>query len=438
MENINWTRFVRISAYFLIGVIYLIYLSLFAPLGVDWLDWHAQRIFNAAEYLRLNGYLSTYGFSIWTSCTDCGFDDLVAENLYLSASSLPLSPYILINHFGGKEALLFYGPLLDKVIIFFTGILISELGIKFLRSYLPSILVGIGIFILFISSPWTYKMMIAAWSEIFFLFFFLTAMVFINYEKNRMGLFLFFMSGIFNYIWAAIIGFFYLLILILPNFIKDSDNQALYPFSYFQSNFLKKFSIPIALIAPLFLQLLLKIIASFNVTLTSGSSLLTRIGITGSDLHNGGILGALQFLAGNRVSVCMPADGSSIISENINNSIFIFNCSLSLIGMFFLSILSVFGIVSLILKSKSAKKFLIPIIFALVVFVMFFQQALSAHLMGFSYPFSFIFAIGIASFIHQLSKYFSSQILNIIFVTPLIFGIAILSTRVSFLTGLNG
>ena len=69
---------------------------------------------------------------------------------------------------------------------------------------------------------------------------------------------------------------------------------------------------------------------------------------------------------------------------------------------------------------------------------MFFQQAMSAHLMGFSYPFSFIFAIGIASFIHQLSKYFSSQILNIIFVTPLIFGIAILSTRVSFLTGLNG
>ena len=38
---------------------------------------------------------------------------------------------------------------------------------------------------------------------------------------------------------------------------------------------------------------------------TVGTSILTRIGISGDDFHNGGLLGSLQFLGGNRITACL-------------------------------------------------------------------------------------------------------------------------------------
>ena len=67
-----------------------------------------------------------------------------------------------------------------------------------------------------------------------------------------------------------------------------------------------------------------------NLELSAGSSLLYRIGITGNDIHNGGILGALQFLGGNRITICFDNYISNIGDLSLNQKIEIFNCSLSI------------------------------------------------------------------------------------------------------------
>jgi hypothetical protein len=439
MDLITRALLTRLTAYFLIGASYIYYLSIFAPLGTDWLDWHAQRIFNAVEYVRLNGYFSSFGFSIWSSCVDCSYQLTEwIDKIYLSTTIFPLSPYILINHFGGKEALFFYGPLLVQMVIVITGVLIAEIGAKLLKSSFPNFIVSIAIFILFLSSPWVYKMLIAGWSEVFFIFFLLIGLLHLHFKKSNWALLFFFLAGLFNYIWGTFVGIFYLAILILPNFIQNQSALSLYLPSIFSGSKFKRLLVPSALILPLILQSCLRFYASINLSATSGSSMLERLGVSGQDPHNGGILGALQFLAGNRVSTCIPNSSLAIIPENLNNSIFIFNCSLSLLGMTIISLLSIIGMSLLLNNNHNARKIFVPIIFAFFVFIMVFQQALSVHLMGFSYPFAIFFALGIASLINYSSKYFSSLALNIIFAAPLVVGLILLSTRVSFLTGLNG
>ena len=79
----------RIFLYTTLALAYSYFMALYPPGGFDWHDYHSSRIFNSVEYLRLNGYLATYGFSIWSSCADCGLDqDHWAGEIYLSGSAL--------------------------------------------------------------------------------------------------------------------------------------------------------------------------------------------------------------------------------------------------------------------------------------------------------------------------------------------------------------
>jgi hypothetical protein len=166
----------RLGSYLTIWISYLIFMAGHAPRGVDWLSWHLQRIYNAVEYVKVNGYLSSYGFSIWSSCQDCGLS--VSEwvgKIYLSSSIFKLLPYLFINEFGGFEALKLYGPLIDKLVIFIAAVVAAELIIICVHKYsvLPRYFVGVVAFILFVTAPWTYRMLLSAWIEIYFLAFFL-------------------------------------------------------------------------------------------------------------------------------------------------------------------------------------------------------------------------------------------------------------------------
>ena len=93
-------------------------MSSYAPRGVNWLSWHLQRIYNAVEYVEVNGYFSSYGFSIWSSCQDCGY--AVSEwagKIYVSNTIFKLFPYSFLNHFWGFDALQKYGPQIDRLLI---------------------------------------------------------------------------------------------------------------------------------------------------------------------------------------------------------------------------------------------------------------------------------------------------------------------------------
>ena len=113
----------RLNSSVCIWYSYLYSMASYAPLGISWLSWHEQRIINFSEFLRVNGYLSFNGFSIWSECENCELSqDIWRDKIYITHNSISYLPYLISNHFFGKEALMFFGPLLDKFVIFITGI----------------------------------------------------------------------------------------------------------------------------------------------------------------------------------------------------------------------------------------------------------------------------------------------------------------------------
>ena len=431
--NLNY----RIFAYILIFVAYILFMNIYAPLGISWQDYHAQRVFNAVEFLKLNGYLSLYGYTIWDYCEDCSLDaSLWQDKIYFSFNGLKLFPYIIINHFGGKEALLFLGPLFDKSLIFLCGTLISELIIKSTKSWanLSPFFIGTASFALFSFAQWTYQMIIALWLEVYFLLFFLLGMLAFSNNKTTFGYVAFIIAGFFHIQWGVLLAAYYCLFLAFKYlFIKDANIEKYFPpFHGSQKNRIK---IAFSFILPGMILLFIRVFAQQYIEPGVGSSLVSRIGISGNDIHNGGLLGALQFLGGFRLTQCFQGSGMSFLSGDLYMKIAVFNCLLSGFGMGIISFISVFGVYLLVKHSLLGKQIFLPMLFALMFMISFLQQSLSVHLMGYSFIFSALFSSGIVMLMISIQNRLSSPILGMIFSIPCILGVLILCLRVSMLIG---
>ena len=417
-------------------------MSAYAPLGTDWLSWHFQRIYNLSEYLQINGYFSNFGFSIWSKCQDCSLSsDNWINRIYLSINIFSHSPYVLINNFFGSNNLKLYGHLVDKSIIFFTGCLISELLImlstkKSNKSY--DFIKAVLCFIFFIVNPWTYKMIIANWWIIFFLIFFLLGILMFSIKKNKLGLFSFFIAGCFDYQSATLIAFFYILLLAVFSFQnKQYLNKKYFP--KIVGNKLINYNIIISLLLPVIIYFILRLAASSELQMSAGSSILTRIGISGNDIHNGGLLGSLQFLAGNRITQCLTNFDPQIDLMNFSKSIYVYNCILSSLSMLIVSLVSIGGLFFLNKSDSSFLRLIIfPVSFLFLSYIFLLQQSSSAHLMGYSYFFSVLFSIGITALIFKVLEKYNFSLISIFLIMPISMGIILLCIRVSMLTGING
>ena len=431
---------IRLGSYLTIWFSYLTFMSSHAPRGINWLSWHLQRIYNAVEYIKVNGYFSSYGFSIWSSCQDCGYAvSEWADKIYLSSSVFKLFPYSFLNHFFGFDALQKYGPQIDRLVIFIAGVTVAELIIICVHKYssVPAYFVGVVSFVLFATAPWTYRMLLSSWAEVYFLPFFLLGMFLFAHGRHRSGLVMLFFAGFFHYQWAlAVAGLYVLLFLGSQCFRRDSQSRQYFP-SYGRT-VSGVMSITFVLVVLVPLEGALRWLALRNLESASGSSLLFRIGISGDDIHNGGLVGALQFLGGNRVTLCFADYGSGVLSANLMDGITRYNCILSIGSMLLLSLAAIVGLVIILKKSVLAKWILFPLMYALLLFITILQQSLSVHLMGYSYIYSFLFAAGIVSLMVFLTQFIGSEILKIILSIPCVLGIVFLSIRVSMLTGLNG
>jgi len=415
-------------------------MSNYAPRGVNWLSWHLQRIYNAVEYVEVNGYFSSYGFSIWTSCQDCDYAvSEWADKIYVSSNIFKLFPYSFLNHFWGFDGLQKYGPQVDRLLILIAAVAAAELIIICVNKYssVPAYFVGVVSFVLFATAPWTYRMLLSSWTEVYFLLFFLLGTLFFAHGRNIVGLMMLFFSGFFNYQWAsAVAGLYVLLFVGSLGFRHDSQSRQYLPkYGRTVRGFL---SIVFVLMVSVLLEGALKWLALRNLEGSSGSSLLFRVGISGDDIHNGGLLGALQFLGGNRVTLCLADYGGGVLSANMTDGIARYNCILSIGGMVMLSLAAIIGLVILLKKSVPSKWIVFPLVYALLLFITILQQSLSAHLMGYSYIFSFLFAAGIVSLMVFLSQFNNSSTLKVILSIPCVLGIVFLSIRVSMITGVNG
>ena len=430
---------------FFISIVYFIFMDLYSPLGTDWLDFHAQRIYNFSEYLKINGYFSKYGFSIWNSCEDCSLKEEFSNGkIYKSKFFFSLAPYLFLNHFFNKEVLLFFGPIFDKFIVFACGVLLCEIVYKLSEkkygqtySYFFSMIV----FIFFLINPWTYKMIIAAWHSIyFFLLFFFAGLLSFLKKKQNIGIVFFLLASLCDYQSACGLIVLYL----IPKLIELFSNKKINLNEFFLLEEKESKSLIIILFS-LCLGVSINFLCSISLALNTenlvGSSFLSRIGISGIDIHNGSILGSLQFLAGNRINVCIFNNNISLLlneTKQLNNLIEIYNCFLSLGGMFILSLISVYGIIKLYTAKESYRIIILPVGFLLLGYTSILQQSTSAHLMGYSFLFSVIFSLGISYFIIEMTKKTKFFISKIIFTIPIGFGFLLLCIRVNMLTGING
>ena len=450
-NNKNYHQVYRIIIYFFIFYFYLFFMEKYSPLGNEWLNWHYNRINNYAQQLKLNGYFANYGFSIFSKIENCYIDlECTKNSFYLSHLFSSKVFYLLINEFLGQNNLKFYGQLFDKTFIFLTAVLISEILIIYSQknnSKSQSFFLGTLCFTFFVVNPWTYKMIIASWDIIFFTFFFLLGIFLILKNNEKLGIFIILISGFFEYQSSAGIAVYYFLLIIVYLIFKDKKNSNsffLFRFKNDQIFFSYNTLIIFLLLLPVVTHFILQYLFLENIDLINpgSSSLISRIGISGDDIHNGGILGSFQFLAGNRITICFQNDFQNFIS-NIDNdlknslNIQIYNCLLSHLGIFLLSVFSIIGLFIFFKKDSFVKIIIYPIIFLILCNAFILQQSSSVHLMGYSYLFSIIFSIGLTNLILNFLTNNNSKIM-IVFFIPVLIGIIFLCIRVSMLTGING
>ena len=433
----------RTLSFLIIWIFYLVFMNKFAPMGTDWTSWNFQRIYNFSEYLKINGYFSSYGFSIWSKCENCDLRSNFWEGgIYLSHNLIINLPYILINHFFGKDGLMFYGPLFDKLIIFLTAVMLTEIILNLSKqkfSKFNNYLIAFIVFIFFTVNPWTYKMIIAPWYFVYFLFFFFLGVYLLLKNKFNFALISFVLCSFFDEQSSFGLLIYYLLILSISYFFKQKINLEKNSIMLNLNHKKLKFLF-IALLAPIVINISVMLFAYSKLNNVIGSSLLYRIGISGSDIHNGGIIGSMQFLSGNRITSCiLNYDGFNFLNKNtpLIDLIEIYNCFLSLLGMFLISIFSIYGIIILYKKFKEFRVLVLPISFLLISYLTILQQASSAHLMGYSYLFSVLFSLGIMAIIVNLINNKQLILSKIILIIPFVIGIIFLCIRVSMLTGVN-
>jgi len=429
----------RLLIYFALWQLYIVFMSLYAPMGTSWIDWYYQRQINMVEFIKLHGYFSQYGFSISSNIKDAYLN--IDHPIYLSSLAILSSwHYFIINHFFGIENFKLYGQLVDKTIIFITGCLFCELYLKLLKQInLKNLIKVFFLFFIFIISPWTYKMIIFPWLQIHFILFYLMGIFFILKKKQKLGLLSIFFGSTIDYQSAAIIGFFYIFLVVF--FFSKKKFVFIQP--YFSVNYKDKFinyKIITCLVLPVIIYIVLRLLAANEFKLLDGSSILTRIGISGNDPGNGSLLGALQFLAGNRINVCFAGFSENWnFTSNLPQLGGIYNCILSLASIFLVSLISIFGLyISYKNRNSFFKLIIIPFLFLIMSFTFVLQQSSSVHLMGYSYIFSILFSVGIVNLLFKILEKYNFSVISILLAMPLTIGIILLCIRVSMLTGING
>ena len=429
----------RLLTYFSLWLLYIVFMSLYAPMGTSWIEWHYQRQINIIEFLKLQGYFSHYGFSISSNIKDAYLN--VNHSIYLSSLAILSSwHYFIINLLFGIENLKLYGQLVDKTIIFITGCLFSELYLKLLKQKnLKNLIKVFFLFFIFIITPWTYKMIIFPWSQIYFILFYLIGILLILKKKSKLGLASIFFGSAIDYISAAAIGVFYIFLVAFLSFKKKDSFIQSYFFIKHNDKFFN-YKIIISLFLPFIIYIVLWLLVANEFKIVEGSSLLARIGISGNDDGNGSLLGALQFLAGNRITVCFIGFSENwSFTSNLSQLGGIYNCILSLVSIFLVSLISIFGLyISFKNRDSFFKLIIIPFLFLMMSYTFILQQSASVHLMGYSYIFSILFSVGIVNFFFKILEKHNFSVVSILLAIPLTIGIVLLCIRVSMLTGING
>jgi len=410
-----------------------------APLGIAWRPFHAQRVFNAVNHMVNGSPLLTYGFTTWNSLRD------VVENI---SAGKPVEAYLIspLPHLL-QAALVSINPAVnlshicvigDYCLICFVAALSAEIIYIAIRpsEAILAIFWPVSGFALFLASPWSYRMMLAPWHEVTWLFFYLLAALFFLLNYKYMGLLSLIIAGFYHWQWSFFVFIFY----VITYFVDLLQNTKVMPFLLPPNLRVRPglFMLMSATIVPAifyYAQGLIASSSSLNLK-HNGSNILFRIGIDGlTNVHHGGILAAMQFLGGNRVSLCLQAASDF----ELGNIIAKFNCIASIIGVVALSLVGIFGYLWICSSNKSLRWLTLPTLWSFSAFGLIFQQSYAVHLQGYSFIFAFIFTLGLVYVLQKACALIRlPPALGLTCCIPIIAGILINFTRVNYITGSNG
>jgi len=406
--------------------------------GVQWAEYHAARVFNAVEFLRENGYFSFFGFSVHTSCTECLVENnWSSDKIYKSALAIAVYlPYILMNEVGGADFLYTIGPIWDFLLITAMGVLTANLIYNCLDAStdeLYRIWISSACLAVFFSAPWTYKMFLALWHEVYFFLFALLALNFIQNRNLSWSLFFFFVGCLFH----PLLGLTFSLAfsgtwLLAITFNERNKLDDIFCAEIHKSIGPVYFLVTAIGVCSIFFiaQYQLKSIQGIEL---GGSSILARMGLSGQDPFNGGILGALQFLGGQRITSCFEGTALNISDLSVLQKMQLFNCFTTNISMWIVSLMLIIGVFLQIKFASSLNLYSIPIGLSFLYSIAALQQSFSVHLLGHSYIFSFLAAIGIFGWSCFLKTRIKSYSFSIALFFPIIAAIIFLFIHVSML-----
>jgi hypothetical protein len=429
----------RLSLYVLISSCYWAFMRAYAPLGIAWRPFHAHRVFNAVNHMVNASPLLSYGFTSWNDLHEVAKTISLGQPVEVYLVS-PLSYWIQAALVSANPAidLSRVGVIGDYLLICCVAALSAEIAFQLIRPHdaIFSLFLPLSAFALFLISPWSYRMMLAPWNEVSWLLFYLITIQFFLLNRQRLGLFLLLVAGFYQWQWSIFVFLFYGIIYVVDLTLDRKVILALLPPGLQSSRgALQLMAVTLFPAIVAFSQGLTASFSSLHIK-HSGSSLLFRIGIDSfSNIHHGGILAAMQFLGGNRVSLCFQAQ----TAMTATNKIAVFNCMASIAGLFVLSLIAIIGYIWLCLSERRYRWITLPALWVFSSFFLLFQQSYAVHLQGYSFVFAFIFAVGFIFLLVQIRKIIGAPpALAALFCLPLVMGVLINFVRVSYITGVNG
>jgi len=443
LKLINKGLMLRVSIYIIIASIYLAFMSQHAPLGINWRPFQQERVLNSVEHLLSGSPLLKYGLTSWDPLPEINSSIGSQEGIRTYVlNAYEYIAYALLSLLGGKSLLLSLGPRLDQATVAITAAVSAELIIHLSqkRFLINNTLIGFSVFTLFISSPWSYRMMLAPSHHLHFLLFFLLSALTFAKSMPKLGIGFYLLAALWQYHWAFFFTLAYLGIYFANRVINKDSNSML----YFPPGMRNKRGTLIMILLGLTPILIIAFQRLAMVTFSSGisptnSNLLYRVGIDSiTNIHHGGLLAAFQFLGGNRVTVCLLGPALPIARTIGNANIFLFNCLFSILGMASISLLAVIGYYYFTAEFKDARWVTVTFVYSFVLFACIFQQTFAVHLQGYSILFCFIFSCGMVSLFNKLMMKLKAESFSNVFIVPFTLAIAIHGVRVSYFTGING
>ena len=414
MNKLKLNSIFKINNSFLISPVIIIIYSAINPelfsLSIDRVSYH--QVFNAINWPLNQTWPFLTGLTAWTPTEE------FKHGIYL-VEIISYLPALLARLVLNTDTVFQLQRIIDIAVIIGAISLFAELISKEIvrvkdgkhEIILKSLIIGS-----FICSPWAaYLIYKSTWHEPLFMLIVVSAMTALCRNKIRLGTILLAISSLIHYQYMFFMSIYFILSCILAIFNRQGKKTIWrLPRSIeegINKNYQKLLWSSIGIIMFPFhhvRKLIAVALMGLPTNSVTGSPALIRIGLDGNT-HSGGLLGSLQFLGGYKWYYCVSINNvqnKNILNLSNRTISAIVNCELILLTMILFSAISIYGVIMIYKSNKEEIKIAnqwvtTALIFSFSGMLLVFQQSFTVHIVGYSYVWAFIFALGFSYIIYR-------------------------------------